>query len=119
MEEGPGARCLAMPFGEVAVTKDRGGARLPEREERGERGWAAAAALRGGRRLGRPVGWPGCLPRWFSFLKKTFFFSFSCFSRIRKRKVFGGDFFMELIFNKITISESSTCHLLVLKISKV
>ena len=60
---GGGARAIAFRRGRT-VTRTKVGPSVRERE-REERGWAAA--LRGGRRLGRPVGWPGCLPRWFSF----------------------------------------------------
>ena len=94
---GGGAPCRVSAFGGGAVTRTMvgSGGQREKREERARAGWAAArCALRGGRRLGRPVGWPGCLPRWFSFFFffENLFFSFSGFCKIRKRKVFGGKF---------------------------
>ena len=61
---------------------------------------------RGGRRLGRPVWLAWLPPARFLFFLKTFSFPFLIFVENRKRRVLEG-FFMELIFNKTTISECS------------
>ena len=81
---GPGARwpCRRLSARPTVTRTGVGpsGQREKGREERGWAGWAAArCAPRGGRRLGRPTGWPGCLPRWLFFFFETFLFFFSGF----------------------------------------
>ena len=69
VERGPGVRCRAIAFRRGrAVTKDRWGPATVRERESKTRGWAVLLLrARGGRRLGQPTGWPGCLPLFFSF----------------------------------------------------
>ena len=101
-EGGPGARWPCRRLSARPTVTRTGWGPVSAREEREEAGLGCGLLLRAvvGDWAG-PCGWPGCLPRVFLFFfLKTFFFFFSGFCRIRKRKGFWRGFLMELIFIK-------------------